>query len=81
MAWRVIAYGDKVWHVAALAERQAHSCVWHLRLSFRVDSGRMQEPALWADYPVEASSRSALFLHADRIPETALARLLAERLT
>jgi hypothetical protein len=81
MAWRVIAYGDKVWHVAALAERRAQSHVWHLRLSFRLDSGRMQEPALWAEYPLEASSRSALFLQAERIPDTALARLLAERLT
>jgi hypothetical protein len=81
MPWRVIAYGDKVWRVDALAERQAQSRVWHLRLSFRVDSGRMQEPALWADYPLEASSRSALFLQAERIPDKALARLLAERIT
>jgi hypothetical protein len=80
MAWRVIAYGDKVWNVDALAERPADSHAWHLRLSFRVSSGRMQEPALWTDYPLAASSRSALFLQAERIPDTALARLLAERL-
>ena len=81
MAWRVIAYGDKVWNVDALAERPADSYAWHLRLSFRVNSGRMQEPALWADYPLEASSRSALFLQREPIPHKALARFLAERLS
>ena len=81
MAWRVIAYGEKIWNVDARAERPAHSHAWHLRLSFRVNSGRMQEPALWADLPLEASSRSALFLQADRVSDKALARLLAERLT
>lgn len=81
MAWRVIAYGDEVWNVDALAEHPADSYAWHLRMSFRVNSGRMQEPALWTDYPLEASSSSALFLQAERIPDTALARLLAERRT
>lgn len=81
MAWRVIAYADKVWKVDALAERPVDSYAWHLRLSFRVNSGRMQEPARWADYPLEVSSRSALFLQAEPIPDTALARLLAERLS
>lgn len=81
MAWRVIAYGDKVWNVDALAERPADSCAWQLRLSFRARSGRMQEPALRADSPLEASSRSALFLQTERIPDTSLARLWAERLT
>lgn len=68
------------WSVQALAERPAHAAAWHLRLSFRADSGRMQESALWADYPLEASSKSALFLQAERIPEASFVGLLAERL-
>ncbi len=80
MAWRVIAYGDKVWNADPLAEPPADSSTWHLRVSFRGNSGRMQEPALWTDHPMEAS-RSALFLQGERMPDTALARLLAERLT
>ena len=80
MAWRVITFRDKIWSVEALAARPAQADVWHLRLSFRANSGRMQEPALWADYPLEASSKSALFLQAERIPEASLVRLLAERL-
>jgi hypothetical protein len=80
MAWRVIAYGDKVWNVDPRAERPADSSTRHLRVSFRGNSGRMQEPALWADRRLEASFRSALFLQADRIPDTELGHLLAERL-
>lgn len=80
MVWRLITYRDKTWSVDALAERPPHSYAWRLRLSFRVKSGRMQESALWIDYPLEASSQSALFLQAERIPDAALARILAERL-
>ncbi len=81
MAWRVIAYGDKVWNADALVERPAGSSSWLLRLSFRVNSGRMQEPALWSDYPLRASSVSALFLQAEPIPDRMLAGLLVERRT
>ena len=80
MAWRVITYREKTRSVDALAERSAQADSWHLRLSFRAKSGRMQEPALWADFAPEASPRSALFLQAERIPEASLVRLLAERL-
>jgi len=80
VAWRVIAYGDKVWNVDARAERPAASYARYLRVLFRVNSGRMQERALWADCLAEASSKSALFVQAERIPDKALARLLVERL-
>src|SRR5438132_2049742 len=40
MPWRVIAHGDQVWHVDALAERPANAGAWQLVLSFRSASER-----------------------------------------
>src|SRR2546425_1900392 len=39
MPWRVIALGDQVWHVDALAERPANADAWQLVLSFRAAAG------------------------------------------
>lgn len=39
MPWRVIALGDQVWHVDALAERPANTDAWQLVLSFRAAAG------------------------------------------
>jgi hypothetical protein len=81
MPWRVIAHGDKVWHVDAVAERRANARSWQLVLTFRAASEAPRgNPALWTPYPLEASSRSSLFIQAERIPDAALARVLAERL-
>jgi len=73
--------GDQVWHVDALAERPANAEAWQLVLSFRSASERPRgERSFWALYPLEATSKSSLFIQAERIPDTALSRLLAERL-
>lgn len=81
MPWRVIAHGDKVWHVDAVAERRANTQSWQLVLTFRsAAEPPRSHPALWTPYPLEATSRSALFIQAERIPDAALARVLAERL-
>jgi hypothetical protein len=81
MPWRVIAHGDKVWHVDAVAERRAHTQAWQLVLTFRAASEPIRaHAALWTPYPLEATSKSSLFMQAERIPDAALARLLAERL-
>jgi len=80
MPWRVIAHGDQVWHVDALAERPANAGAWQLVLSFRSASERAKR-SFWTLYPLEASSKSSLFIQAERIPDTALSQLLAERLT
>lgn len=81
MPWRVIAHGDKVWHVDAVAERRANTQSWQLVLTFRAASDMPRaHAALWTPYPLEATSRSALFIQAERIPDAALARVLAERL-
>jgi len=81
MSWRVIAHGDQVWHVDAVAERRANTAAWHLVLSFRAASephaGRR---SFWTPYPLEATSKSSLFIQAERISDAALSQLLAERL-
>ncbi len=81
MPWRVIAHGDKVWHVDAVAERRAHTQSWQLVLTFRSASEPPRtRPAFWTPFPLEATSRSSLFIQAERISDAALARVLAERL-
>ena len=84
MSWRVIAHGAQVWHVDAVAERRANTAAWQLVLSFRAASeplrGASGRRSFWTPYPLEATSKSALFIQAERIPDTALSQLLAERL-
>jgi len=45
LAWRVIAHGDEVWHVDALAERRAHTEAWAERIRDR-DLSRLLEERL-----------------------------------
>ena len=79
MAWRVIAYGDEVWHVDALAERRAHTEAWQLVLTFRAASERLRSAGFLTPFPLEATSKSALFIQAERIKDRDLSRLLEER--
>lgn len=81
MAWRVIAHGDEVWHVDALAERRAHTEAWQLVLTFRAASERLRTASFWTPYPLEATSKSSLFIQAERIRDRDLSRLLEERLS
>jgi hypothetical protein len=80
MSWRVIAHGDQVWHVDAVAERRANTAAWQLVLSFRAASEPLpgQRRSFWTPYPLEATSKSSLFIQAERIPDAAIAQLLAE---
>ena len=90
MPWRVIALGDEVWHVDALAERPANAGAWQLVLSFRAAAGGpgrgpgagagAGKRSFWTPYPLEASSKSSLFIQAERIPDAALSQLLSQRL-
>ena len=65
MPWRVIALGDQVWHVDALAERPADTDAWQLVLSFRAAAGGQGvgagagKRAFWTPYPLEAASKSS----------------------
>jgi len=92
MPWRVIALGDQLWHVDALAERPANTDAWQLVLSFRAAAGGQGggvgagagagagKRAFWTPYPLEATSKSSLFIQAERIPDAALSQLLSQRL-
>src|SRR5258708_36728189 len=94
MSWRVIAHGDQVWHVDAVAERRANTAAWQLVLSFRAASeplpgragqggerGEGRRRSFWTPYPLEATSKSALFIQAEPIPDTAPSQLLADGLS
>ena len=81
MSWRVIAHGDQVWHVDVVAERPANSAAWQLVLSFRAASEAGRRQSFWTPYPLEATSKSSLFIQAERIPDAALSQLLAECLS
>ena len=78
MAWRMVQYGEREWHVSLAAERRAHSERWNLVLSFRAQDGDRR--LLWTEYPLTSSSRSALLQQAERIPEAKLTEVLAEGL-
>jgi hypothetical protein len=80
MPWRVIAHGDQVWHVDAVAERRANTEAWQLMLAFRATSQPGRRRSFWTPYPLEATSKSSLFIQAERIPDATLSRVLAERL-
>ncbi len=82
MSWRVVAHGDQVWHVDAVAERRANTAAWQLVLSFRAASESLpgRRRAFWTPYPLEATSKSSLFIQAERIPDAAIVQLLAESL-
>ena len=80
MPWRVIALGNQVWHVDAVAERRANTAAWQLVLSFRVASQPGRRQSFWTPYPLEATSKSSLFVQAERIPDAALSQLLSQRL-
>jgi hypothetical protein len=66
--------------VDAVAERTAHTESWQLVLAFRMASQQPRGQAVWTPYPLEATSKSSLFIQAERIPDTALSQLLANRL-
>ena len=76
----MIAHGDQVWHVDAVAERPANTAAWQLVLSFRAASERTRGRAFWRLYPLEATSKTSLLMQAARIPDTALTEFLAGRL-
>ena len=83
MSWRVIAHGDQVWHVDAVAERRANTAAWQLVLSFRAASeppAGLVRRSFWTPYPLEATSKSSLYIQAERISDAALSQLLADRL-
>ncbi len=80
MAWRILSREGEVWHVHPAAERRANQATWQLMLSFR-NSTQGPRRSFWASFPLESSSKSSLFLQAERIPDEALQELLSQHLS
>jgi hypothetical protein len=80
MAWRVIDTDGETWNVQAAAERRADTHLWQLSVSFRSRSTDRDTGAIWANYPLEAVSKSGLFQAADRISDDALKDLLVQHI-
>lgn len=78
MAWRVLEYGDRRWTVSVAAERRANAPRYRLVFAFR--STVPERRALWADYPLESSSKAELFAQAERLTDDRLAQVLAREL-
>jgi hypothetical protein len=78
MAWRVVEHDDRRWTVSIAAERRANSPHWNLVFSFRPTE--VGQRSIWAIYPLESSSKAALFAQAEALSDDALTALLAEQL-
>ncbi|MEP6574655.1 MAG: hypothetical protein ABJD11_18285 [Gemmatimonadota bacterium] len=78
MAWREITVAETRWSVSPLAERAAHASAWRLVLAFRPVP--MTRRSVCAPFPLESSSRSALFAQADRLSDDAIVATLADRI-
>lgn len=78
MPWRVVEHGDTTWKVSFAAERTANTARWRLVLSFRATGPEAR--AFWASFPLESTSRSALYSQADHISADRLAAILSEHL-
>lgn len=79
MAWRVIDTDGELWHVQAAAERRADANIWQLALSFRTAGS--DASAIWAQFPLEAVSKSSLYRAAENISDDALKELLAQHIS
>jgi len=78
MAWRVVEHDARRWNVSIAAERRANSPQWTLVFAFRPED--LGQRSVWATYPLSSTSRAALFAQADRLPDDAIAALLAAQL-
>jgi hypothetical protein len=81
MAWRILSREGEVWHVHPAAERRANQSTWQLILSFRPSSNRAPSRCLWASFPLESSSKSSLFIQAEKIPDEVLHEVLSRHLS
>ena len=78
MADRAVTVDGTRWSVSVLAERAPNGSCWRLVVGFR--SPEPASRSVWATYPAEFTSRSALFAQADRLSEDAIAGLLQQQL-
>jgi len=78
MADRAVTVDGTRWSVSVLAERAPHGNSWRLVVGFR--SPDPSKRSVWATWPSEFTSRSALFAQADRLSNDAIAGLLQQQL-
>ncbi len=78
MAWRVISRDGEEWHVQPAAERRANQSLWQLTLAFRVANQTAEPRVFWASYPIESTSKSSLFMQAEKISDEALRDVLIQ---
>lgn len=78
MVWRVIEADEDIWLVQPAAERRANQTAWRLMLSFRQKVADNPH-VFWAPFPIESSSKSALFSRAEGISDEDLRSLIANR--
>jgi len=78
VAWRVLEVGVEVWKVSMAAERRANSDQWGLVLSFRESSPNPRR--FWAPYPIQSTSKAALFSQAEKLADRELLEILNQHL-
>ncbi len=79
MAWRTLVLKDETWNVTIAAELRPNTKAWQLVLAFRNPAAQPDEArSFWAPYPIEATSKAALFAQAERIPNAKLQAFLVE---
>jgi hypothetical protein len=81
MAWRILSREGEVWHVHPAAERRANQSTWQLMFSFRASRNGAGSRCVWASFPLESSSKSSLFIQAEKIPDEALHEVLTRHLS
>ncbi|MDH4043316.1 MAG: hypothetical protein OEY20_11360 [Gemmatimonadota bacterium] len=81
MAWRILSCEGETWHVQPAAERRANQAMWQLVLAFRRKGTQEGRRSFWASFPLESSSKSSLFLQAEKLSDEALQEVLARHLS
>jgi len=81
MAWRILSREGETWHVQPAAERRANQAMWQLVLAFRRRDAGTGRGSFWATFPLESSSKSSLFLQAEKLSDEALHEVLAQHLS
>ena len=81
MAWRILSREGETWHVQPAAERRANQAMWQLVLAFRRKDTQGGRRSFWASVPLEASSKSSLFLQAEKLSDEDLHEVLARHLS
>ena len=81
MAWRILSREGETWHVHPAAERRANQAMWQLVLAFRRKGTEGARRSFWASFPLESSSKSSLFLQAEKLSDEDLQEVLARHLS